>query len=203
MNRLNRLVVFAGTVVLATACSSCATREPLPGDSVSNDGAVSLATPPLTTVGASAGTIPTNGSAHGAAHPSNAIESRLFSPELVMEHQATIGLTPAQRDAMTEELDKTQAELVRLQWQLEAEKSKLIAVLDGSKIDEGRSKQSASALMDRENAIKAAHLTLLVRIKNLLTPAQQDKLRRTRDADRCGAATSKDGASAAPDAGRD
>ena len=39
--------------------------------------------------------------------------------------------------------------------------------------------------MQRENAIKGVHLDLLVRIKNVLTPAQQEKLRAARESARC------------------
>lgn len=155
------------------ACARADRSPPLPGDSVAADGAVSLATPRLTTI------------ASAAPAPISAIESRLFPAELVMDHKALIALTPAQQEAITKELDRSQSELVKLQWDLLSEKDKLVKVLDDAKVDEARAKQAAEALMHRENAIKAVHLGLLVRIKNLLTPAQQEKLRAAREAGRC------------------
>jgi hypothetical protein len=181
MNRISLLLIC----VSLTACARSEKSPPLPGDSVSADGAVSLATPRLTTVG----------NAPAAREPLSAIESRLFPAELVMENKAALALTPAQETAITKELDRSQSELVKLQWDLQTEKDKLVKVLDDAKIDEPRSQKAAEALMQRENAIKAVHLGLLVRIKNILTPAQQDKLRATRDSERC--------APAAKDAGRD
>jgi hypothetical protein len=177
---MNRTCLLLLCVLLA-ACAQ-ERSAPLPGDSVSTDGAVSLATPRLTTVG----------TAPAAREPLSAIESRLFPAELVMENKAALALTPAQQDAITKELDKSQAELVKLQWELQSEKDKLVRVLDDPKVDESKSRQAADALMLRENAIKTAHLGLLVRIKNILTPAQQDKLRAAREVDRCGAGTTKD-----------
>ncbi len=163
------------------ACARADRSAPLPGDSVAADGAVSLATPRLTTVGSAA-----------APAPVSAIESRLFPAELVMENKALIALTAAQQDAITKELDRSQSELVKLQWELQSAKDTLVKVLDDPKVDETKSKQAAEALMQRENAIKAVHLALLVRIKNILTPAQQEKLRATREAERCAPAASKD-----------
>lgn len=61
------------------------------------------------------------------------------------------------------------------------------------RVDEAKSRPAADALMQRENAIKAVHLGLLVRIENILTPAQQDKLRTARESERCGPSTAKDG----------
>ena len=82
-------------------------------------------------------------------------------------------------------LDKTQTELVEMQWELQTEKDNLGKVLDEAKVDEVQSRAAASSLMQRENAIKGAHLALLVRIKNVLTPEQQTRLRAARETERC------------------
>jgi Spy/CpxP family protein refolding chaperone len=171
------------------ACARSEKAPPLPGDSVSNDGAVSLASPRLST-GAAA--------APATREALSAIEQRLFPAEIVIEHKIEIALTQPQEDAITKELDRSQSQLVKLQWALQTEKGKLVKVLDDAKVDETKAHQTAELLMQRENAIKAVHLDLLVRIKNILTSEQQEKLRAAREADRCGAA--KD---AAKDAGRD
>lgn len=178
MNRICLLLVC----VWFSACARAEKSAPLPGDSVATDGAVSLATPRL----ASPGTAPASREALSA------IESRVFPVDLVMENKATIALTPAQEAAITKELDRTQSELVKLQWELQTEKDKLVKILDEPRIDETKSRQAAEALMQRENAIKGAHLGLLVRIKNVLTPAQQEKLRTARESDRCAPVSGKD-----------
>ena len=179
MNRTSLLVLCVSLV----ACARAERSAPLPGDSVATDGAVSLATPRLSTVAA----------APASREPLSAIEARLFPAELVMENKAAIALTAAQQDAITKELDTSQAELVKLQWELQSEKDKLVKILDDARVDESKSRQGAAALMQRENAIKAVHLALLVRIKNTLTPAQQEMLRSARASDRCAPSTSKDG----------
>ena len=70
--------------------------------------------------------------------------------------------------------------MVRLQWDLQGEKEKLVRVLSAERVDEKESAASAARVMERENKVKASHLAMLVRIKNHLTPAQQKKLRSLR-----------------------
>lgn len=163
-------------VLLLLVLNACAqSREaPLPGDSVTADGGIILTPPRFSTT--------------GRAEPREAlgpIESRLFPAELVMDHQADIALDQAQRDAIAKEVTTTQAELVRLQFELGASKDELVNVLGSARVDEAVAKAKAKEVMARENAIKAAHLAMLVRIKNFLTPAQQDRLRALREAERC------------------
>lgn len=169
----------------ALALFACAEkRSPLPGDSVGADGSVSLAPPRLATNATQAPV---------AREPLSAIESRLYPAELVMEHASELAISAAQRESITKELDKSQSELVKLQWDLQTEKDALVKILDEAKVDEAKSRAAAASLMQRENAIKAAHLGLLVRIKNVLTAEQQAKLRAIREAERCPApATGKD-----------
>ncbi len=149
--------------------ASCAKRAepPLPGDSVSADGAVALTPAKFSTIPEPA--------------PLGAVESKLFSPDVVMEHQAAIHLEGAQRDAIVKEIDRGQSELAHLQWDLQAEKEKLVAILDNDKVDETKASDQATRVMNQENKLKSAHLAMLVRVKNLLAPEQQKKLRELRD----------------------
>lgn len=163
---------FAALVLpVLVACA----KGPLPGDSVDPEGGVRLSPPrPTSPVAASR-----------PSEPVGAIEARLFPPDLVMDHQAAIGLTGAQRDAITKEIDRGQGEVTKLQWELQAEKERLVKDLSSDRVDEAKAQETAARLMGIESRVKAAHLGMLVRIKNLLTPAQQTQLHALRDADRC------------------
>jgi Spy/CpxP family protein refolding chaperone len=177
---MTRRLCLVSLSLLAVLAGACSRRDaaPLPGDSVSADGAVSLSPRPMPI--APAGT-----AAPSAKNDPGPIESRLYPAETIMEHQAALALTPAQRDAIDKEAARAQADFLKLRWELDAEKEKLVKILDGDKIDEAKSRESAANLMRYENAIKAAHLEMLVRIKNVLTSEQQQKLRAIRDAERC------------------
>ena len=174
---MNHRLPWCANVCMLLCLAACARHEraPLPGDSVSPDGAITL-TP---------GRVPAVPAA-SAREPLSAIESRLYAAELVMEHQGAIDLRPAQRDAIANEVERAHTDLLRLQWELDAEKEKLVSVLDADTVDEARAKRAAGEVMKREDAIKTGHLAMLVRIKNVLTKEQQDKLRAAREADRCG-----------------
>ena len=168
--------VALGFALASAMLVSCAkSAGPLPGDSVSAEGGVTLSPPRMSTA-------PRVSEAREPREALGAIESRVFPPELIMDHQGELGIEPAQRDALVTEVAQSQAEMVQLSFDLQAEKEKLVKVLDADHVDEAKSREVATRLMDRENKVKASNLAMLVRVKNLLTPAQQKKLRELRDA---------------------
>jgi Spy/CpxP family protein refolding chaperone len=174
-------------VLLFCSLAACA-RAPdraLPGDSVGADGSVVLAPPRMST-----------SPSVGHDVPSDPIRDRLFPPELVMEHQAELDLTVAQRDTITKEVEKLQKDMLGMQWDMQKEKEKLVKSLDADHVDEAGAAASAARVMEFETKIKSAHLGMLVRVKNALTPEQQRKLRVVRDQERCAAAPASPPASA-------
>jgi Spy/CpxP family protein refolding chaperone len=100
----------------------------------------------------------------------------LFPPDLVMRHAPEIGLDEKQRAAVKELVVKMQARFLDLQWDLQAESEKMARLLQASPVDETAVLAQADKVMGLEREVKKAHLSLLVRIKNLLTEAQRDKL---------------------------
>ncbi|HVH42047.1 MAG TPA: periplasmic heavy metal sensor [Labilithrix sp.] len=160
----------------------------MPGDSVSEDGAVSLSPPRLSSSPAS-----TSSASEGP------IESRLFPPELAMERQAELGITEEQKRALIAETERGHSEVLRYQWELEAEKEKLVRLLEPDQVDEAKTKEAAARVMDRETKVKAAHLTMLVRVKNILSSEQKATLREFRATSR---AASDAGVPRKSDAGR-
>lgn len=179
--------IFALTLVTLVACAKREER-PLPGDSVSDDGAVTLSPPRLSSSPAQP--------ASGAEGP---IESRLYPPELAMERQAELGITEEQKKALIALSERGHSEVLKLQWELEAEKEKLVKLLEPDRVDEAKVKDAAARVMDRETKVKAAYLTMLVRVKNILTTEQKAKLRELRAAPRAvgdaGAPRNADGGS--------
>ena len=106
--------------------------------------------------------------------------NELFPPELVMRHQSAIALTDEQRSAITAAIKTTQNDTVEIQWQLQAEQEKLSKLLGAPRIDEEKALTQVSELMTVEQQMKKEHLGLLIRIKNQLTPEQQEQLRELR-----------------------
>jgi Spy/CpxP family protein refolding chaperone len=121
---------------------------------------------------------PMEGGPPGMGGPS--FLENVFPPSLIMRHQSEIGLTDAQRQAITKQMEETEKALVSLQWDVERESEKLGKLLAAGHVDEAAALRQADQVMSAEERLKKAHLTLLIRIKNELTPAQQEKLRQLR-----------------------
>jgi len=105
----------------------------------------------------------------------------LFSPELVMQHQAEIGLTDAQRTQITTEITKAQQRATEVAWKLQKEMADLTALLKVDPIDETAVIAQLDKVLALERDVKRAQVTLLVRMKNILTPEQRSRLRELRD----------------------
>lgn len=105
----------------------------------------------------------------------------LFPPELIMQHRRAIGLTDEQRDAISQMIQQLQGRVVRLQWELLDEVQQLTEIMDAPRVQLDRALDQLDAVLDTEREIKQAHLEMLVRIKNLLTPEQQATLERLRE----------------------
>jgi Spy/CpxP family protein refolding chaperone len=105
------------------------------------------------------------------------IMENLFPPQLVREAGDDIQLTEDQRKALREEMDRVEKEFAGLREKVKTEIEALDKLLKADKVDEAAAKAQSDKVMAAESEVKKAHLGLLIRIKNLLTPEQQAKLR--------------------------
>jgi Spy/CpxP family protein refolding chaperone len=104
------------------------------------------------------------------------IAQNVFPPELIMKHGGEIGLEAEQRAAIKDAVLQAQTKFLSAQWEAQEETTKLIHLLQARPVDEKAVLAQADRLMDLERQIKKTQLSLLVRLKNLLTPAQQTRL---------------------------
>ena len=107
------------------------------------------------------------------ATPGDSLFASLFPPELIMQHRRAIGLTDAQRDAISDLIQDVQVKVMRLQWELLDEVESLNRILAAPRVDLDRSIDQVGRVLETEKDIKLAHLEMLVRIKNVLRPDQQ------------------------------
>jgi len=110
----------------------------------------------------------------------SAIERILFPPELVMRHQAEIDLSEEQRQAVVTEVQSLQSDMVPLQFELGEAMEGLGQLLRAPTVDEAAAVAHVEKITALESRIKRRHFQLLIRIKNLLRPEQQQSLRRLR-----------------------
>jgi Spy/CpxP family protein refolding chaperone len=104
------------------------------------------------------------------------IGQSFFAPELVIQHQEAIGLSAEQRDYFKTEIRQAQLKFTELQWKLQDEMEKLVTLVKQPHVDEQQVLAQLEKLLAAERDVKREQVTLLVRIKNKLTPEQQGKL---------------------------
>lgn len=104
------------------------------------------------------------------------IAESFFAPELVMQHQQAIGLTDEQKEFFKSEFRKAQTRFTEMQWQMQDEAEKMVALVK----QESTSEQQVLAQLDKvlglEREIKRLQVSLLIQIKNKLTPEQRTRL---------------------------
>ena len=116
----------------------------------------------------------------GPAAAPDPLAQHVFAPDLVMRHAADIGLDEKQRAAVKEAVIRMQTRFLELQWDVQAESEKLARLLQADRVDEAAVLAQADRVMALERDVKKTHLSLLVRVKNVLTEAQREKLKELR-----------------------
>ncbi|HEV8354782.1 MAG TPA: periplasmic heavy metal sensor [bacterium] len=104
------------------------------------------------------------------------IGAQFFPPDLIMQHQQAIGLRADQREFIKSEMQKTQSRLTDLQWQLQTEMEAMIGLVSQARVDEVKTLAQLDKILNIEREIKRTHFSLLIRIKNILTPEQRARL---------------------------
>ena len=104
------------------------------------------------------------------------IAQNLFPPELVMKYRQELNLDEGQSKAIKEAIQKAQTKFLDMQWDMQSESEKLVQLLKARPVDENAVLAQVDQVLNREREIKRAQISLLVRIKNLLTDGQQNKL---------------------------
>ena len=114
----------------------------------------------------------------GQQHPQgdDPIAQSLFPPELVMRFHEEIALDDNQSKAIKDLVQKAQTRFLDMQWDMQSEAKKLSQLLKARPADETAILSQVDRVLNLEREIKKAQISLLVRIKNTLTEAQQNKL---------------------------
>lgn len=101
----------------------------------------------------------------------------LFPPELIMQHQQSLGLSEEQKTFLKTELRKVQTRFTERQWDLQDEMEKLTTLVKEDQVDELRTLTQLDKVLALEREIKRLQFTMLIRIRNKLTREQQAQLR--------------------------
>jgi hypothetical protein len=105
------------------------------------------------------------------------LEKSFFAPELVLRNEQRIQLKPEQRTAIAEAVEQLQNKVVVLQSRLQEEGQRLADVVQQNLVSEGATLRQLDRVLAVERDVKRARIAMLIRVKNALTPAQQEILR--------------------------
>ena len=115
-------------------------------------------------------------------HPPNPdpLAHLMFPPDMIMNHARQLNLTDEQKAFMRSEIQKTTASFQDLQWKLQDQMEQLQETMKSTSVNEQQALAQLDKVLDLEREIKRLHIGLAVRLKNRLTPEQQDQLHKMR-----------------------
>ena len=114
------------------------------------------------------------------ARPPDPIGDNLFPPDLIMRCADQIGLTDEQKDSIKSQMEKAQPRFKDLQQRLEQEMQAMGEILKQEHPDADEAVAQFDKVLAAEREVKRCHLTLMIALKNLLTPDQQAQIREIR-----------------------
>ncbi|HEX3250291.1 MAG TPA: periplasmic heavy metal sensor [Pyrinomonadaceae bacterium] len=104
----------------------------------------------------------------------------MFPPDMIMAQARQLNLTEEQKTFMRAEIQKTMATFQDLQWKLQDQMEQLQETMKSTSVNEQQALAQLDKVLDLEREIKRLHIGLAVRLKNRLTPEQQDQLHKWR-----------------------
>jgi Spy/CpxP family protein refolding chaperone len=104
----------------------------------------------------------------------------MFPPDMILGHTRELNLTDEQKAFMRSETQKTTAAFQELQWKLQDQMELLQETMKSTSVNEQQALAQLDKVLDVEREIKRLHIGLAVRLKNRLTPEQQEQLHKMR-----------------------
>ena len=110
------------------------------------------------------------------AHQTDPFAGAFFPPELILQAREQIGLSQQQLETLQGRVAKTQLQSEELRKKLELESAALATLAKPERVEEAAILAQLDKVLNAERELKHLHISLVVAIKNLLTPEQQAKL---------------------------
>jgi Spy/CpxP family protein refolding chaperone len=116
-------------------------------------------------------------------HPPNPdpLAHLMFPPEMIMGHARELNLTDEQKAFLRSEVQKATVTFQDLQWKLQDQMEALHDTMKSTSVNEQQALAQLDKVLDIERDIKRLHIALAVRLKNRLTPEQQEQLHKMMD----------------------
>jgi Spy/CpxP family protein refolding chaperone len=112
--------------------------------------------------------------------PLDPLHDVMFPPGMILDHARQLNLTDDQKSYMRGEIQKTTTSFNELQWNLQDQMEQLHEMMKAPLVNEEQVLGQLNRVLDIEREIKRLHFGLAVRLKNKLTPSQQEELQKLR-----------------------
>jgi Spy/CpxP family protein refolding chaperone len=112
--------------------------------------------------------------------PPDPLGHLMFPPDMIMGHARQLNLTDEQKAFMRTEIQKTTTMFQELQWKLQDQSELLHETMKSTSVNEQQALAQLDKVLEIEREIKRLHIGLAVRLKNRLTPEQQEQLHKMR-----------------------
>jgi Spy/CpxP family protein refolding chaperone len=104
----------------------------------------------------------------------------MFPPDMILGHARELNLSDEQKTFMRAEVQKATSTFQELQWKLQDQAELLHETMKSTSVNEQQALAQLDRVLDIEREIKHLHIGLAVRLKNRLTPEQQEQLHKMR-----------------------
>jgi len=117
---------------------------------------------------------------HPPPNPPDPLAHLMFPPDMILGHARELNLTDEQKAFMRAEVQKATVTFQELQWKLQDQAELLHETMKSASVNEQQALAQLDRVLEIEREIKRLHIGLAVRLKNRLTPEQQDQLHKMR-----------------------
>ena len=114
--------------------------------------------------------------AQGVGQQKDVFKGKLFAPKIILENQDALGLSKEQFTAIKAAVVEVQASVAEHEWDLREAYMKVLADLDEVPVNEEKVLVDVQAALLAENQVKKLQVTMLIRLRNLLTDEQMQYL---------------------------
>jgi len=112
--------------------------------------------------------------------PQDPLAPLMFPPDMILDHARLLNLTDEQKTFVRTEVQKAMVTYQELQWKLQDQMDALHETMKSTSVNEQQALAQLDKVLDLEREMKRLHIGLAVRIKNRLTPEQQEQLNKMR-----------------------
>ena len=113
--------------------------------------------------------------------PPDPLAHLMFPPDMILGHARDLNLTDDQKAFMRAEVQKATTMFQELQWKLQDQAELLHETMKSTSVNEQQALAQLDKVLEIEREIKRLHIGMAVRLKNRLTPEQQEQLHKMRE----------------------